>query len=255
MELVEFGMGDVKNIISGALSNLEESFRTGMKKLMGDYLQDIILHKHENFSLDQSDAIQADSLEKMLLRIDDETLSDQIKEKIKENILNMADAKNNKLSDSDLVISYFINKLMSFHNEQSIKEKYIKSLLHVCNKYLVRKKMDFNSVKFELKIFHIDEFNKVISEIPIPFEALSSGEKQIVSLFSHLYLARKEEFMIIIDEPELSLSVDWQRSFLQDIKSSGNCKGLYSVTHSPFVFDNDLDCYARSIGEFMEKNV
>tara|TARA_X000001388_G_scaffold70215_1_gene59232 strand:- start:18 stop:188 length:171 start_codon:yes stop_codon:yes gene_type:complete len=43
-------MADVNAIITESLSDLEESFRTGMKKLMSDYLQDIILDKHKNFN-------------------------------------------------------------------------------------------------------------------------------------------------------------------------------------------------------------
>lgn len=252
LELVEFGMGDVKRIINDSLSSLEESFRTGMKALMGQYLQDIILHKHESLQSDALKDIEPKKLEKMLLRIDSDTLSDEIKTRVTDNILNVENSKEVALSDSDLVISYFIKMLIDFHNKQSEEEYKVKSLINVCNKYLVRKKLDYNSVKFELKIFHTYDDGRVISKNDIPFEALSSGEKQIVSLFSHLILSETKSFMIIIDEPELSLSVDWQRSFLEDVKSSNNCRGLFSVTHSPFVFDNSLDKYARSISEFME---
>jgi hypothetical protein len=41
----------------------------------------------------------------------------------------------------------------------------------------------------------------------LAMRTLSSGEKQIVSLFSHLYLSGQQLFFVIIDEPELSLSV------------------------------------------------
>lgn len=81
---------------------------------------------------------------------------------------------------------------------------------------------------------------------------LSSGEKQIVSLFSHLYLSEEKRFFVLIDEPELSLSVPWQRRFLKDIKEGDFCSGVVAVTHSPFIYDNDLREYAHSIGEFLE---
>lgn len=80
---------------------------------------------------------------------------------------------------------------------------------------------------------------------------LSSGEKQIVSIFSLLYLTNEKNYMVLIDEPELSLSVKWQRFFLEDIKNSISCKGLIAVTHSPFIFDNSLDRFAHGIGEFV----
>jgi predicted ATP-binding protein involved in virulence len=79
---------------------------------------------------------------------------------------------------------------------------------------------------------------------------LSSGEKQIVSLFSHLYLTNKHDYLVLIDEPELSLSVKWQKTFLEDVRKGAFCNGLVAVTHSPFIFDNSLDEYAHGIEEF-----
>ncbi len=79
---------------------------------------------------------------------------------------------------------------------------------------------------------------------------LSSGEKQIVSLFSHLYFSGASPFFVVIDEPELSLSVPWQRRFLPDILGTGMCSGMIAVTHSPFVWENDLEPYVRSLAEF-----
>jgi predicted ATPase len=79
---------------------------------------------------------------------------------------------------------------------------------------------------------------------------LSSGEKQIVSLFSHLYLSGQNKYFVLIDEPELSLSVPWQKRFLVDVCSGSFCAGLIAVTHSPFIYDNELKKYAHSLGEF-----
>ncbi|HHG3247122.1 TPA: AAA family ATPase [Vibrio parahaemolyticus] len=251
-ELVEFGMSDVKKIISNELEGLEQSFRNGMKTLMADYLQDILLHNHADVSSDVLNNVDTDLLEKLLLRIDSETLSEEIKHSIKNNILNIGKDERIQLTDSEKVIIYFITKLMWFHDEQTRAEIKIKSFIGLCNKYLVRKKITFNSFNFGVTINHIDHKNTIISKNEIPFDNLSSGEKQIVSLFAHLLLSDKKEFIIIIDEPELSLSVDWQRTFLEDINNSGNCLGMFAVTHSPFVFDNSLDLYARSVNEFME---
>jgi predicted ATPase len=86
----------------------------------------------------------------------------------------------------------------------------------------------------------------------IDLRELSSGEKQIVSLFSHLYLSGNKRFFVLIDEPELSLSVPWQRRFLIDVINGEFCAGLVAVTHSPFIYDNQLKKYAHSIGEFIQ---
>ncbi|MFN7311584.1 MAG: AAA family ATPase [Vampirovibrionales bacterium] len=88
----------------------------------------------------------------------------------------------------------------------------------------------------------------------IKLSQLSSGEKQLVSLFTHLYLAEGKQYFVIIDEPEISLSVEWQKTFLQDIRNGTFCSGLFVATHSPFMFANDLlRPYAYGVREFLEE--
>ena len=85
----------------------------------------------------------------------------------------------------------------------------------------------------------------------IDIRNLSSGEKQIISLFSKIYLESSEEFILLFDEPELSLSIEWQKILLPDILKSGKCKLLLAVTHSPFIFDNELDLNASDLDTFL----
>ena len=75
----------------------------------------------------------------------------------------------------------------------------------------------------------------------IKISKLSSGEKQIISTFSKIYLEDNPKLIILFDEPELSLSIDWQESFIYDIVNSENCIFSISVTHSPFIFVNLMD--------------
>ena len=74
----------------------------------------------------------------------------------------------------------------------------------------------------------------------IDLSMLSSGEKQVFSLFLHLYLDNAKDQTVIIDEPELSLSVPWQKRFLTDILDSAPCSFIMAVTHSPFIYQNRL---------------
>ncbi|WP_441256433.1 AAA family ATPase [Bradyrhizobium sp. 482_C4_N1_1] len=80
----------------------------------------------------------------------------------------------------------------------------------------------------------------------IPLNSLSSGEKQMISLFAKLYLYPRDK-IILIDEPELSLSIDWQRQILVDIVQAPLCRQVVAITHSPFVFDNTLEPFARPL--------
>jgi hypothetical protein len=115
----------------------------------------------------------------------------------------------------------------------------------------------------ERKIIRFDTIYKWFKEtlviiFPQPknqfLTTLSSGEKQIISLFSHLYLSGDKQYLILLDEPELSLSVQWQKHLLPDILASKRCMFLATVTHSPFVFDNELDDYAADIRDYIEES-
>ena len=102
--------------------------------------------------------------------------------------------------------------------------------------------------KFVYDKYAVDVFvNNTITDTKIPLHVLSSGEKQIVSIFSRLFFSKAKEYFVIIDEPELSLSIEWQRLFLPDIASTPKCRSLLAITHSPFVFENQLDRYASSL--------
>jgi ABC-type glutathione transport system ATPase component len=47
--------------------------------------------------------------------------------------------------------------------------------------------------------------------------SLSSGERQLLLLFSNLLLATKRNSIFIVDEPELSLNVKWQRQLIKHL--------------------------------------
>ncbi|MEA9607524.1 AAA family ATPase [Xanthomonas campestris pv. plantaginis] len=65
--------------------------------------------------------------------------------------------------------------------------------------------------------------------------ALSSGERQIVTM---LYSASRTKFrsgMFLIDEPELSLHIDWQRIILRELQRQAPDRQIIVCTHSPEV--------------------
>ena len=69
-----------------------------------------------------------------------------------------------------------------------------------------------------------------------------------------MYLSKEKEFIVLIDEPELSLSIKWQETILEDMVQSGKVKYLMAVTHSPFIYNNSLQKYAVGMSNFV-KNV
>lgn len=64
---------------------------------------------------------------------------------------------------------------------------------------------------------------------------LSSGEKQFLIIMLTVLLQRNEESILIMDEPEISMHLDWQRSLIHNIKVlNPNCQ-IILATHSPGV--------------------
>ena len=58
-----------------------------------------------------------------------------------------------------------------------------------------------------------------------------------LALLSLTLNLENKKLIILFDEPELSLSIDWQQNFIYDIVNSDNCIFSISVTHSPFIFE------------------
>ena len=68
----------------------------------------------------------------------------------------------------------------------------------------------------------------------IASDKLSAGEKQMLSFLC--YNAFSEKTPIFIDEPELSLHVDWQRLLLPTLLEQGTENQFFIATHSPFIY-------------------
>lgn len=67
----------------------------------------------------------------------------------------------------------------------------------------------------------------------IPLESLSSGEKQLMQMLLEVLAAGENP--VIIDEPELSLHVDWQRSLVRYFTQVNDEAQIVMATHSPEV--------------------
>lgn len=108
---------------------------------------------------------------------------------------------------------------------------------------------DFKSQKtIEILNEYFSDNYKVLdaSNLMIDPEKFSDGEIKLLKLFFHISEIGKKH-MIFFDDVETNLSVRWQKKFLSDIWNTGKCSFLIAVTHSPFVFENELDDYAIEI--------
>lgn len=72
----------------------------------------------------------------------------------------------------------------------------------------------------------------------IPLEKLSSGEKQILIILLKVFLMDEKPAIILMDEPELSMDIDWQFELLDILVKMNPNAQFILTTHSPSIFGN-----------------
>jgi len=87
------------------------------------------------------------------------------------------------------------------------------------------------------KNFEFDSGDLIISNKQgvIPYEKLSSGEKQLIILLTESLLQKQRPHVFLADEPELSLHIQWQRMVIPAIRQLNPNAQVIAATHSPEV--------------------
>ncbi|WP_439638169.1 AAA family ATPase [Spirulina sp.] len=239
--LIQFGMNDVVEKIDKITQEIKDSALNLFSKVTGEMLTQFV--DNEAVTLEMRQSLKPDTLKIILGRVGEKNISKENRKKI-EDLVNSERINNSE--NNQLV--YFLFKLLSLYEQQKRKDESIKNFVEICNQYLSRKKLIYDEVNVKIYITQTEEDRK------IKFKYLSSGEKQIISIFSKIYLEENaKDFIVLFDEPELSLSIEWQRLLLPDILRSGKCKLLVAVTHSPFIFDNELNLNAHDLNSFVKE--
>ena len=260
LELVEFGMGDVEKLIQDELNRLREEFRSSLLDLTNTFLAGILQKNYSNEDMPDMEP----QLYEMLLKRYSKELERTLKVSGLEEMIEGMKTKKAK-SDYDKIVQYFWNQLLNVYLGQYIQSRSIIRFVETIDSYLVDKVAVFDPQEYKLGIYPstgqknqnqdplFSLYNPEDLSSPISLRLLSSGEKQIMSLFAHLHLSDMGRVFVIIDEPELSLSIKWQKRFLVDIVNMPRVIGLFSVTHSPFIFDNNLRKFTHDFQEFAIK--
>lgn len=76
-----------------------------------------------------------------------------------------------------------------------------------------------------------------IGERLTPYQ-LSSGEKQILAILLTVLIEDNEPYVLFMDEPEVSLHIDWQQKLIDMILSLNSNIQIILTTHSPAVIMN-----------------
>ncbi|TDY81506.1 UNVERIFIED_ORG: AAA ATPase-like protein [Pantoea allii] len=236
---INFGMSDVKRSIDKITSEILSSSVEWFSKINGQMLSQLV----NGFSLTEEMRHSITSLRSVEIVL--ERIGKNISPSHKEQILSLV--RSGEILNGHDPLIYFVSNLLKVYEQQQENDQAIQQFTKVSNKYLTDKEVIYNESNVTIEIIRKKNGR------PVDIESLSSGEKQIISLFALLYIQKNENLAIFFDEPELSLSMEWQKTILPDIISSGKCKFLFSTTHSPFIFENDLESKTVDLAEYIKE--
>lgn len=235
-----FGLTDVEERLIEMSEEIERRSNIGYRSLSTKILDEMLKGRAKRETVQIGDLPDVDSLFRFLSRVgrEDSPISG-----VYDDIRRLYDTKEIE-NEENWFLRYFLIRLGEVIDQTREMEFKVEQFVDVCNSYLAlsgdEKKLSFDPKTLKVLV------QDLWANCPISLDDLSSGEKQIVSLMSRLYLSGKTKF-VLMDEPELSLSIDWQRKVLPDVVNSGTVVQMLAITHSPFVFENELDQCARPL--------
>ncbi|MFA7403931.1 MAG: AAA family ATPase [Pelobacteraceae bacterium] len=118
----------------------------------------------------------------------------------------------------------------------------IQLFLSIINKRFKHKKLHVDREKgFVLKSTVLKNEKGEYQGIPV--NKLSSGEQNELVLFYELIFKAGKNSLILIDEPEISLHISWQNTFIDDLREINrlNSLDILIATHSPDIISNNWD--------------
>lgn len=114
----------------------------------------------------------------------------------------------------------------------------------VMNKYIASVNRFLKDSNKELFFDGAGNLNFRVEDVPgaRSISSLSSGEAQIFVLLTHLYFnpLAQQANVFIIDEPELSLHIEWQELFVESVLEANPSVQFIMATHSPSIILNRL---------------
>jgi len=232
-EFVEFGMDEIVKKIETNAEFLKNMVISEFSNVATEYVKEMLQSKSLSGYIRTIKNVEDTTISRMIERLENTRFSKNETENIKNIVLKIKqDSSPGGPENKKVYTALFISKMLEMEEKIAPVENQFRRFSTLCNAYLSRKKIVFNPKDYTLKIFLPDEK-------PIDFNLLSSGEKQIITLFSYLVFSEnKNKKIVLIDEPELSLSVLWQERLLVDL--SGLADSLIAATHSPFIFSDPL---------------
>ncbi|EPX8934752.1 AAA family ATPase [Morganella morganii] len=247
---ISYGLKDVEEALKELTLDIERTSNLGYRSLSAKMLEDLINYEN-NHSIGklQNNLPLLEDLERFLNRVENSGSNLRARRGSSNKKIELINSLKSLYSQDKIkditYLKYFLSQLNVVIQETKEQESKIERFVNICNKYLTSSG-DSKSLQFDPKSLEVIVSDNYTDE-RISLNALSSGEKQVISLMATIYLNDDSQKIILIDEPELSLSIEWQKMILPDLNAGENVKQIIAITHSPFIFDNCLDSYATAM--------
>ena len=124
-------------------------------------------------------------------------------------------------------------------SKNNLKDKPINSFMSILNSFFKETNREFFINKdgfLNLRCNYPDNKHLIIE-----WHSLSMGEKNLLTLLLLIFLNRKKEVLFLLDEPDLSMHISWQKRFIKTIAHLAPKSKFIISTHSPAMIDNTLD--------------
>ena len=220
-------------------------------KIYDDNTEESIVVDRANDTI--MDIIYIDTLDKKVKKDNvsslDSELSDLVQELGKyQRKLNIGFDK--KTKDISVKINSILENIQNATTDELQEFKELKTEEEEIKKEIFFKLLFFKEIvdkffKDTKKSIILDNENNPLSiedeDEDLEYTLLSSGEKQLLILFLNILLA-KDNSVIIMDEPELSLHVNWQLKLIDSFLELNNTIQYLIVTHNPNLVLNRASC-------------
>jgi ABC-type molybdenum transport system ATPase subunit/photorepair protein PhrA len=133
----------------------------------------------------------------------------------------ISEAPQTRMQTIGSIVGPFVDSLLKRLNAAKDLQNIISTFEEELNKYLRDKRAIVNVLR---------GISLTIGNEDVDLESLSSGEQQLILLFSLALLSKERKRLIIIDEPEISLNYNWQRTFV------GSLRKISASAHTQFFF-------------------
>lgn len=253
---IQFGLADISERLAGLHRQMVFESNRGYGQISANIVNDLITGAFERESPSLDARPSKEDLNLFFSRIEEE-MDGRHFGPYQTTLIPNIDAIYSGLipAQSEKFLTYFLGKLNSVIEKTRDVESVVEEFIGNCNRYLslpdellsrIGQSQDAKELTFDRRNLRVTVTSLTLNR-KVPLDSLSSGEKQMISLFARLYLYPPKRKIVLIDEPELSLSIDWQKKILPDILGAPSCEQLIAITHSPFVFENELEPFATTL--------